>query len=67
MNKFFNTCRRCVNPWVLISGIAIIAGLLYFIPVVGIATLFAFLPLAGCVLMCGSMMFFMKKDHKDNK
>lgn len=64
MNKFFNSCRRCLNPWVL--GIIVIAvvGLIVFVPIIGIASLIAVLPLVGCTVMCGAMVFMMKgKKH----
>lgn len=67
MNNFFNSCRRCLNPWVIVAGFLIIAVLIYFLPILGFATLLAFLPLAGCVVMCGGMMLFMKKGHKEDK
>jgi len=65
MKKFFNSCRRCLNPWVIASIIVVVIGLLSFIPVVGVTTLIAVLPLIGCTVMCGAMAFMMrgKKDH----
>ena len=67
MNTFLKSCRRCLNPWVVGLIILVIVGLIYFVPIIGFATLIAFLPLVGCAVMCGGMMFFMKKGHKEDK
>lgn len=67
MDKFFNSCKRCLNPKIIILLIAIIIGLIIFLPIVGIATFIAALPLLGCGLMCGGMAFMMRGDKKDNK
>lgn len=64
MNKFFNSCRRCLNPWVLGLIVLVIVGLIYFVPILGIGTLVAALPLLGCTIMCGAMAFFMKDKKK---
>ena len=64
MNKFFNTCRRCLNPWVVGVIIVVVIGLIYFVPIIGVASLIAFLPLIGCTVMCGAMAFMMK-DKKE--
>lgn len=61
MNKFFNTCRRCLNPWVVGIIVVVVIGLIIFVPIVGVASLIAVLPLLGCVGMCGAMAFFMGK------
>lgn len=62
MNKFFNSCRRCLNPWVV--GLILIAtiGLIIFVPILGVTTLIFALPLVGCAVMCGTMAFFMKRE-----
>lgn len=67
MNNFFKSCRRCLNPWILgLIAIAVV-GLLIFVPIIGVASLFAALPLIGCTVVCGAMAFMMKghkkKDH----
>lgn len=64
MNKFFNSCRRCLNPWVVGLIIVVVIGLLIFVPIIGVATLIAVLPLIGCTVMCGAMAFFMKGNNK---
>ena len=65
MNKFFNTCRRCINPWFLGVIIVGVIGLLIFVPIIGVASLIAVLPLIGCVGMCGVMAFMMKDKKKE--
>lgn len=62
MNKFFNSCRRCLNPWVVGLIIVGVIGLLIFIPKVGAVSLIAVLPLVGCTVMCGAMAFMMRGD-----
>lgn len=71
MNKFltpiksgFNSCRRCLNPWVIGLIIIVVIGLIIFIPVVGVASLIVALPLVGCAAMCGVMAFFMRGEKK---
>lgn len=65
MNKIFNSCRKCLNPWVIGLIIIVVLGLLYFIPIIGIAGLIAALPLIGCTVMCGGMAFMMRGNkHK---
>lgn len=59
--KFFNSCRRCLNPWVVGLVIVVAIGLLIFVPIIGIATLIIALPLIGCTLMCGAMVSFIGK------
>mgnify|MGYP001601912406 CR=1 FL=1 len=61
MNKFFNTCRRCLNPWMFGAIAVVIIGLIIFAPIVGITAFIAALPLIGCTVMCGTMAFFMGK------
>ncbi len=63
MNKFFNSCRRCLNPWVVGLIILVVIGLLIFIPKVGAVSLIAALPLVGCTVMCGAMAFIMRGKH----
>jgi len=63
MNKFFNTCRRCLNPWIVGLILVTIIGLIIFVPIIGVASLIAFLPLIGCAVMCGGMAFFMGKKN----
>ncbi len=66
MNKFFNTCRRCLNPWVIGLLIVAIVGLIIFVPIIGVTTLIVALPLIGCAAMCGVMTFMMRGEkHKD--
>ena len=70
MEKFFNSCRRCLNPWVLGLIVVGVIGLLIFVPIIGVAGLVVAglvvaAPLIGCTLMCVVMAFFMKGDkHK---
>ena len=61
MNKFFNSCRRCLSPWVVGLIIVVIVGLIIFVPIIGVASLIVALPLVGCAVMCGAMVFFMGK------
>ena len=61
MNKFFNTCRRCLNPWFVGVIIVVVIGLLIFVPIIGVASLFLALPLIGCAVICGAMAFSMGK------
>lgn len=65
MNRFFQSCRRCLNPWIIALIAIVVIGLLIFIPIVGTISLIAVLPLVGCTVMCGVMAFMMrsKKDH----
>lgn len=65
MNKFFNTCRRCLNPWFVGAIIIAVIGLIIFVPIVGVASLIVALPFVGCAVMCGAMAFFMK-DKKSS-
>ncbi len=64
MNKFLNTRRRCLNPWILGLIVIAIIGLIIFIPIVGFATLLVALPFIVCAIMCGSMVFMMGKTPK---
>lgn len=65
MNNFFKSCRRCLSLKVLIIVGVIIVALLIFVPVIGVASLIAAVPLLGCTIMCGVMAFFMKNgDYK---
>jgi len=61
MNTFFNSCRRCLNPWIVGLIIVVIIGLIIFVPIIGIAALIVVLPLVGCAVMCGAMAFSMGK------
>lgn len=61
MDKFFNTCRRCLNPWMLGLIIVVVIGLIIFVPIIGITALIAALPLLGCTVMCGTMALMMGK------
>ncbi len=63
--RFFKSCRRCLNPWVIALIIVVVVGLLIFIPIVGVATLIVVLPLVGCTVMCGAMAFFMRPKKKE--
>ena len=68
MDRFFNSCRRCLNPWIVGLIIVVVVGLLIFIPIIGVASLIVFLPLVGCTVMCGAMAFMMKgRDDKGKK
>lgn len=62
MNKFFKSCRRCLNPWIVGLIIVVVIGLLIFAPIIGAASLIAALPLVGCTVMCGAMAFMMRGD-----
>lgn len=62
MTTFFNSCRRCLNPWVIGVILVVIVGLI-FIPIIGVAGLIVALPLIGCTVMCGAMAFFMGKKN----
>lgn len=64
MNQFFNTCRRCLSPKVLIILGVIIVALLIFVPVIGAVGLVVALPLIGCTVMCGAMALFVGKENK---
>lgn len=64
MKNFFNTCQRCINPWVLGVVIVGVMGLLIFVPIIGVASLVVALPLIGCTVMCGAMAFMMKDKKK---
>lgn len=66
MNKFFNSCRRCLNPWVIGLIIVVVIGLLIFVPIIGVGSLLVALPLVGCTVMCGAMALMMR-DHKKDK
>lgn len=63
MNRFLNTCRRCLNPWVVGIIIVVVIGLIIFVPIVGDASLIVALPLIGCTVMCGAMAFMMGKKN----
>lgn len=66
MTTFFNSCRRCLNPWVIGVILVVIVGLIIFIPIIGVAGLIVALPLIGCTVMCGAMAFMMRGEkHKD--
>ena len=62
MNKFFNSCRRCLNPWVVGIIVVVVIGLVVFVPVIGVASLIVALPFIGCTVMCGGMAFMMSKS-----
>ncbi len=64
MNKFFNSCKRCLNPWIVGVIIVVVIGLIIFVPIIGVASLIAVLPLIGCTVMCGGMAFMMKGHSK---
>lgn len=67
MNKLLHSCRRCLNPKVLLILGVIIVSLLIFVPAIGIAGLIAAAPLLGCTVMCGAMAFFMRGEKKGDK
>lgn len=54
-----------MNPWVIGLILAVVIGLIIFVPIVGAVSLVAVLPLLGCTLMCGAMALFMKGHKKD--
>lgn len=62
MKNFFNSCRRCVHPWVFVLIVVVVIGLLVFVPVVGVAGLVVAAPLIGCTVMCGAMAYFMRRN-----
>ncbi len=64
MNNFLKSCRRCFSPKVLIILGIIIVALLIFVPLIGVASLIAALPIIGCTIMCGAMAFSMKGEKK---
>ncbi|GEM_PF-1937477 len=63
-NKLFNSCRRCLNPWIVGIILVLVVGLIIFTPIIGVATLLVALPLAGCTVMCGAMGYMMVKRPK---
>jgi len=63
MNKFLNTCRRCLNPWIVGLNIIVVIGLIIFIPIIGVTAFVAALPLIGCTVMCGGMALMMSKKN----
>ncbi len=64
MNKFFTSCRRCLNPWIISLIIVVVIALLIFVPIIGVASLIAVLPIVGCTVMCGAMAFMMRGSKK---
>ena len=64
MDNIFNSCRRCLNPWVVGIIVVVIIGLIIFVPIVCIAALITALPIIGCTVMCGGMAFMMMKSTK---
>lgn len=66
MNKFFNSCKRCLNPWVLGAIIVVVISLFIFGPIIGATSIIVALPFIGCTVMCGAMAFFMGKDKDKN-
>ncbi len=64
MKNFFNSCKRCLNPWVVCLIVIAIIALIIFVPIVGIGALIVALPLIGCTVMCGGMAFMMMKSPK---
>ena len=67
MNKFFTSCRRCLNPWIVGLIIVVVIGLIIFVPIIGVGSLVVVLPLLGCTLMCGAMAFFMRGEKGKGK
>lgn len=67
MNSFFKSCRRCLNPWVVGLIVVVVIGLLFFVPIVGVASLVVALPLVGCTVMCVVMTFMMKGHNEKDK
>lgn len=66
-NNFFNSCRRCLNPWIVALIIVVVVGLIIFVPIIGAVSLIVVLPLLGCTLMCGAMAFMMRDNKKDKQ
>ncbi len=64
MNNFITSCKRCLNPWIIGAIVVVVIALLIFVPIIGVASLLAALPLIGCTAMCGGMMFMMGKGNK---
>lgn len=62
MNKFFNSCRRCLNPWVFGIIIVSIVLLIIFVPIIGLTSLIVAIPFIGCTIMCGAMALFMGRN-----
>ena len=67
MNTFFNSCRRCLNPWIVGVITVVVIGLIIFVPIIGVASLFVALPLIGCAVMCGAMAFMMRGEKGKDK
>jgi len=65
MNKLFNTCRRCLNPWIVGLIIVVVIGLIIFVPIIGVASFIVVFPLIGCTVMCGAMGFMMMKKPQE--
>ncbi len=64
MNRFFTSCKRCLNPWIIGIIIVVIIALIIFVPLLGVASLIVALPIIGCTVMCGGMAFMMTKGNK---
>ena len=64
MNSFVASCKRCLNPWIIGVIIVVVIALLIFVPIIGVASLLAALPLIFCTAMCGGMMFMMGKGNE---
>lgn len=67
MNKLLHSCRRCLSPKMLIVIGVVIIALFIFVPIIGVASLIAALPLLGCTIMCGAMVFMSKDKGKNSK
>lgn len=67
MKNFLSSCKKCWNPWVVGIVLIVIIVLLRFVPAIGVVGLVAAAPLIGCTVMCGAMVFFMKKEDNHKK
>lgn len=65
--KFFNSCRRCLNPWFVGAIVIAVAGLLIFVPLIGVISLIVAVPLIGCSVMCAVIVFMMRLTGEDKK
>lgn len=67
MTKLLYSCRKCINPKVLIVLGVIVVVFLIFVPIVGTVGFALALPLIGCTVMCGAMAFFMRGEKKKDQ
>jgi len=67
MNKLLTSCKRCLNPKIVVLLIIVIIGLTIIIPTIGVASFIVALPFLGCTIMCGAMAFFMRGNKNKVK